>query len=271
MKLQLIIDERERKVIPLIQAMIKDYSMEIDVVVDTIPLGDFIIKCDDKEVLIIERKCLSDLASSIKDGRYAEQSFRLNNYPIHNHNIIYLVEGNIKYYNPKYTRVSSKTLYSTMTSLLLYKGFSVVRTIDMSETCEYIIYMIDKLKKNENRTFYFKNEPGAKESTALGAKSPKSYTHVIKKTKKSNVTPDNIAEIILTQIPGVSSTTAIEIMRNFKSLHHLLVSLSADNKCLNNITYKTKSGQDRRISKKSQDNIIQYLLFQESNIIKIDI
>ena len=68
MKLQLIIDERERKVIPLIQAMIKDYSMEIDVVVDTIPLGDFIIKCDDKEVLIIERKCLSDLASSIKDG-----------------------------------------------------------------------------------------------------------------------------------------------------------------------------------------------------------
>ena len=60
-------------------------------------------------------------------------------------------------------------------------------------------------------------------------------------------------------------------MRNFKSLHHLLVSLSVDNKCLNNITYKTKSGQDRRISKKSQDNIIQYLLFQESNIIKIDI
>lgn len=270
MKFQLIIDERERKVIPLIKAMINDYNMDIDVVVDTIPLGDFIIKCDDKELLIIERKCLSDLACSIKDGRYAEQSFRLNNYPIHNHNIIYLVEGNIKFYNAKYTRISSKTLYSTMTSLLLYKGFSVVRSIDMNETCEYIIYIIEKLKKNKNRTFYFKNEPGTMESVP-GHKSPKAYTHVIKKTKKSNVTPDNIAEIILTQIPGVSSTTAIEIMRNFKSLHHLLVSLSADNKCLNNITYKTKSGQDRRISKKSQDNIIQYLLFQESNIIKIDI
>ena len=181
MKLQLIIDERERKVIPLIQAMIKDYSMEIDVVVDTIPLGDFIIKCDDKEVLIIERKCLSDLASSIKDGRYAEQSFRLNNYPIHNHNIIYLVEGNIKYYNPKYTRVSSKTLYSTMTSLLLYKGFSVVRTIDMSETCEYIIYMIDKLKKNENRTFYFKMSQAPRNQLHLG---PNPRNHILMLLKK---------------------------------------------------------------------------------------
>ena len=268
MKLQLTIDERERKVIPLLKAMINDFNMgaDIDVIVDTIPLGDFIIKCDDKEELIIERKCLSDLACSIKDGRYAEQSFRLNNYPIHNHNIIYLVEGNIKFYNSKYTRVSSKTLYSTMTSLLLYKGFSVVRTIDMNETCEYILYMIDKIKKNNNKPFYFSNSPGCQVND-----SAKSYTHVIKKTKKSNVTPDNIAEIILTQIPGVSSITAIEIMRNYKSLHHLLVSLSEDNKCLNNITYKTKSGQDRRISKKSQDNIIQYLLFQESNVIKVDI
>src|SRR6056300_1254299 len=134
MKFQLIIDERERKVIPLIKAMINDYNMDIDVVVDTIPLGDFIIKCDDKELLIIERKCLSDLPCSIKDGGFAEQSFRLNNYQINNHNIIYLVEGNIKFYNAKYTRISSKTLYSTMTSLLLYKGFSVVRSIDMNET-----------------------------------------------------------------------------------------------------------------------------------------
>ena len=52
---------------------------------ETLPIGDIII-CDDNEAkpgepvekLIIERKSISDLLSSIKDGRYEEQSYRLN-------------------------------------------------------------------------------------------------------------------------------------------------------------------------------------------------
>ena len=51
-------------------------------------LGDIII-CDEEgsELLMFERKTPSDLASSIIDGRYNEQSFRLSNYKLHNHNI----------------------------------------------------------------------------------------------------------------------------------------------------------------------------------------
>ena len=57
---------------------------------ETLLLGDVIITNDkDEEVLIIERKTLRDLAASIKDGRYLEQSFRLNNCNCHNHHIIY--------------------------------------------------------------------------------------------------------------------------------------------------------------------------------------
>ena len=51
------------------------------------------------KLLIIERKSLNDLASSIKDGRYAEQSFRLSNIEHHNHNIVYLIEGDRGTYN----------------------------------------------------------------------------------------------------------------------------------------------------------------------------
>ena len=40
-----------------------------------------------EEKLVIERKSINDLLSSIKDGRYAEQSYRLNGLPNHNHNI----------------------------------------------------------------------------------------------------------------------------------------------------------------------------------------
>ena len=68
----------------------------VNVVQETLPLGDIVI-CDkeDKELIVLERKTLRDLAASIVDGRYNEQSFRLNQLNLENHNIIYLIEGNI--------------------------------------------------------------------------------------------------------------------------------------------------------------------------------
>ena len=43
---------------------------------DTLDIGDILIKTDDDlDVLLIERKSFSDLISSIKDGRYEEQSW----------------------------------------------------------------------------------------------------------------------------------------------------------------------------------------------------
>ena len=64
--------------------------------------------------------------SSIKDGRYKEQSYRLNACDIHNHNIIYLIEGITSGfgYIPD-SRVNINTIYSSMCGLLCYKGFSL--------------------------------------------------------------------------------------------------------------------------------------------------
>ena len=46
--------------------------------------------------------------------------------------------------------------------------------------------------------------------------------------------------------------------------------LKEDQHCLDEVVYITKSGQNRRVSKSSIANIVQYLLYQKSNIIKID-
>ena len=43
----------------------------------------------------------------------------------------------------------------------------------------------------------------------------KRYSEVISKVKKKNIRPDNIGEIILSQIPGISSKTSAAIMVNF--------------------------------------------------------
>ena len=53
-----------------------------------------LIKYDNELLLIIERKTLSDLASSVKDGRCKQQKIRLlNNFP--KHKICYLIEGDL--------------------------------------------------------------------------------------------------------------------------------------------------------------------------------
>ena len=101
------VDNRERKLIKLLNAKLDELEVsKISIVVEELPLGDIII-CDDNKVekLIIERKSLNDLAASIRDGRYSEQSFRLENHEIHNHNIVYLIEGDIHRYSNKYSKI----------------------------------------------------------------------------------------------------------------------------------------------------------------------
>ena len=84
------IDTRENDLMATMALLFKEHNHTINM--EKMALGDIILidkKNDEieKEKIIFERKSLYDLASSIKDGRYNEQSFRLNNHIIHNHNI----------------------------------------------------------------------------------------------------------------------------------------------------------------------------------------
>ena len=61
---------------------------------ERLPLGDIIIHdpAQQKDIVLFERKSLNDLAASIQDGRYKEQSFRLTQTTdFHNHNIYLIV------------------------------------------------------------------------------------------------------------------------------------------------------------------------------------
>lgn len=261
--MRLKIDNRERKLIQLLKAYNDQFGFKnIEFIVEKLDLGDFII-CDDNdnEKLIVERKSLNDLASSIKDGRYIEQSHRLTGYPIHNHNIVYLIEGDLSTWTNRY-KVQANTLYTAIFSLNYYKGFSVIKTIDINETAEYILRMCDKLNRENKKVSYY--DGGEKVNNS------KKYCEVIKKVKKENITPENIGEIILSQIPGVSGHTSKIIIDKYGSLYNLLCDLDVNPKCLDMLTYTTQKGQTRRISKTSVRNIVQYLLYQKSNIISVE-
>ena len=85
------------------------------------------------------------------------------------------------------------------------------------------------------------------------------YCHVAKKVKKDNITPENIGEIILCQIPGISSITAIAIMKHFNHFTHFMEEITKDFSCIENLTIES-NGKVRKISKKSIESIQQYLL-----------
>jgi ERCC4-type nuclease len=256
---------------------------------ETLPIGDIII-CDETEAkqglepvekLIIERKSVSDLLSSIKDGRYEEQSYRLNGLNHHNHNIIYLVEGDvnrINRYKPD-NSVEKLTLYSAMFSLNYYKGFSVFRSFSLEETAMIICNMTYKLEKgNTTKKAFYKNNANPINETNLeeqseqseqssgvqppniSEQSEKDYVNVIKKVKKENITTDNIGEIMLCQIPGISSVTALAIMEQYKSLPNLIKELEINNDCLKDISSTNPKGQIRKINKTSVANIVKFLL-----------
>jgi len=260
------IDNRERKLIKLMKALKDDLDYKFEIIVEVLDLGDIII-CDDDNVekLIIERKSLSDLAASLKDGRYSEQSFRLNGMKIHNHNIVYLIEGDIHNYNNKYNKIKASTLQVTMFCLQYFKGFSVFKTRDVMETAEYILRITNKLQKEKTRENYYKND-------GTNNNSNKSYTDVVKRVKKKNIVPENVGEIILSQIPGISSKTSKVVMARFNSLYDMLDKIKNDKHCLDDLEFNMANGSKRKISQTTVKNIRKYLLYMKDDpVIKIDV
>ena len=235
---------------------------------ENLPLGDIIINDGVTDRIIIERKTLSDLAASIKDGRYDEQSYRLNGISHHNHNIIYLVEGDIHKYNPFKERIDKQTLYSAMFSINYFKGFSIMRSNSLDETAMIVCNIANKITKDKERKGYYDeikvnqltNDIKQEEQTNENIEpTSKEYCSVIKKVKKENITPENIGEIMLCQLPGVSSTTALAILAQFKTLPNLIKSIQEDESCLNSICSLDNNGKSRKISKTAISTIIKFL------------
>ena len=306
--MKVIIDDRERDLYEKCYGIVNSTSTYIMLEKQTLPLGDIYFKTDeDKDVLMIERKSLTDLLASIKDGRYEEQSYRMmhsSGFPPHS--VIYIIEGQISQLR---TPFEKRLVYSAMASLNFFKGFSVIRTHNLAETAEFIIWNAEKIERNflkgifpyylqpqyckymkrpvcenigEEKIEEIDGEPmiikdksqqqqaltnellenSEEKSQEISEEIPTSapnYCTVVKKIKKENVTPENIGEIVLCQIPGISSTTAIAIMKEMQTFPKLMYALKENPTVLDNITYETK-GKMRKINKTSIENIKKYFL-----------
>jgi ERCC4-type nuclease len=266
----IILDFREIELKSSIENLIKMNIafQNIQLKIENLHIGDIIIEIDGKPFIMIERKQISDLLSSLKDGRYAEQSFRLNESAHHNHNIMYLIEGNINKFNKH-----KNTIYSSILSLNFYKGFSLMNTISIDESAFFICNSVIKISKNEkdNKPPFYSNtinpineNVSNSENIEMPIKtSDKDYVKAIKTIKKNNINTNNISEIMLCQIPGVSPNVALIIMKDFHNIYNLINCLKQDLHCLDEIKISNSKQQFRKINKTCIENIKKFLLFDD--------
>ena len=251
--MKIFLDERENQLHYLLEDKNKDLEFPVVIEKKVLPLGDIVFVNDEgNDFIIIERKSLSDLIASIKDGRYNEQSYRLiHSSGLYRHHIVYLIEGGFaQLTNPS----EKKMVYSAMTSLQFFKGFSLIKTTSIYETADWILYNANKLFASLKKgTELWTPESCSNNDT------PSNYCSVVKKTKKDNITPENIGEILLCQIPGISSVSAISIMKKFQKISNLIDSVKSDTSCLNDIICETK-GKQRKLGKNVIQNIVTYLI-----------
>jgi len=257
---------RESLIIPTLQKEINEI-IDVNLEVCSMPLGDAGIYSDDGEELVLfERKALADLAASIKDGRYSEQSYRLSGIDTPNHNIVYIIEGTFDQYKHKSNKVHPSTLLSAMVSLNFFKGFSVMRTCNPLETCELIMRFLEKIVKSKGKKpFYSGNQSVSIEtsSTAL----PSSYTSVVKRVKKENITVRNIVSLMLCQIPNVSTASAEAIAARYPTLEQLVWACKTGRHMFDEIRIgKTK----RRLSGQCIHNVIRFVLGEEEEELNVE-
>lgn len=239
----------------------KNKSATISIEVKPLDIGDYEIYYLDDDLIpsvIIERKSLADLESSIKDGRYKEQSFRLDKSAIHNHNIIYLIEGNIQNYRNSNFR---QTIYSTMFSLNYFKGFSVICSNNQIETGEIVYNFIQKLGKESGKPAFYQNVTASiEEKQEEQLEQSNDYLACVKTSKKSFITTENIFELMLMQIPGISNVSANAISGKYANMDNLLQSLKNET-CKEEFSM-IRLSNGRKLNKNIVESIQKYLLIE---------
>lgn len=142
MSLQIIIDDREHKVIPFFKNH-KKVPPNITFRVERINIGDYSVVYKNHIIMIIERKTWKDLSSSMLDGRKDNVNKMLKLRDESQCKIFYLIEGN-PLPNPKtkFCRIPYKNLRSHLDHLMLRDDIHIIHSKDQENTVDRIFELV---------------------------------------------------------------------------------------------------------------------------------
>lgn len=210
MEIVLKIDGREPEII---KSGLSDLGQ-----LDALLVGDFVFegKHDGIPRLIVERKSISDLLCSIKDGRFREQRMRLLETNV---KIIYIIEGNV---------ISDKLVMGALENLALRHNICVIPTSNEIQTINVIKNLYNKIGQD-----YI--QPATKYVTA----------------RRKNDIHLSPLEKMLETINGVSPSIAAAIAQNYASVKDFVLVLK-DNP---NMLYGLELSPKRKLGPKLAQRI----------------
>jgi crossover junction endonuclease MUS81 len=210
----LYIDNREHDLIALLEKNgIENYEIA------ALELGDIHL-VHETERLVFERKKCSDLAASIKDGRFREQKQRLRS-NIPSHRITYIMEG-----FPSFAELADRktmlhgiapsAFISALLSIRYRDGCHVVHTKTLQDTLSLLVEIRKRLLEHPDKIKYDQTVPSSVDYTD---------TIAIKSKKIENITPDVCFVLQLSQVPGFSMKLAQEIITCYPRWSNLIQAL----------------------------------------------
>ena len=257
--MEIVCDYRENHVIKQLNNCIninKEKYNCMNIKKENLLVGDFQIGN-----MIFERKTHQDLASSILDGRYQEQSNRLMEHASANPHlkIIYIVEGNLDLYFNQHN-IDKDKIISCIMSLFYEKGFQVLLTKHVNETSDYLLkfcikYYTKYLKKNTNNDLsnndLSNNDLSNNICNIINICGPKK--------KSSQINKENIGILMLSNIPNISIHIATQLLKPFNhSLYDFLYEIKNNAEYLNTLKIESKDKKMRKLSKNIIENLNSY-------------
>jgi ERCC4-type nuclease len=233
----ILIDFREKDIITHCTNL--NLNKNIEIKTENLLLGDIQIN-----KLLIERKSINDLAASIVDGRYKEQSFRLSKALDEGFKVFYFIEGNLDAYKGKLTK---NTLVSAIYSLTT-KGFQVLLTKNSNESAFFILQFAEKMNKNQKENDTLIKSEG---ETNISYENTEG---VVQTKKNKNITKDNISVFMLCQIPGISTTTAGILLQKYGHITNLIISMKQ-----NPNEFEEFRNNDKKLNRNIIKNLNEYL------------
>jgi ERCC4-type nuclease len=217
--MELVVDDRERAVIIYLSKILK-------VKVERITVGDYAFVYKGKVIVIVERKSLKDLASSIKDGRMENNNKLLEAQKKHGCQILYIVEGSAyPTLERRIGRMSYKCLQGKLDSLLFRHNIKIIWTKDCEHTAKRLAGLAETFTKFAKDGLY-----GEFKNVKVGANRAVEINTVIKPKHKLN--QDQVHLQMLTKLSGVSYKTAMAALQYY-TVFQLLTGQTDATKCYN--------------------------------------
>jgi ERCC4-type nuclease len=206
----LIIDSREP---PEIKTALQNKNTKCE----QLHVGDYLFQDEEGNVqLIIERKSICDLQSSLKDGRFREQRSRLLEL---NCKIIYIIEGKL---------INDNYISGVLENMALYHNICIIPTVNIQHT----IHVLQSLYKK------------------VGEKYIPPYVSLFKGRKRQDHNKKPI-EMMLETIPGISPIVSKAICDVYPTPAILVKNLQENP----NVLYGLEITPKRKLGPKLADKI----------------